>query len=191
MCAAVIRSTGEWDFHGWILPDGVEPPPHLAVVGHDHDLPRVRAQIGAAFVGIGEGAIRARLMANLEQLGYQMPAIIAPSAVLDPSVVVGDGALVSPGALINVGARIGKGAIINTGAVVEHHVRVGDFAHVAPNATLCGSVTVEGLALVGAGSVVLPDRRVGKGAIVAAGSAAARDVPAGSISGLPRRGISK
>jgi acetyltransferase-like isoleucine patch superfamily enzyme len=49
-------------------------------------------------------------------------------------------------------------------------------------------VTVDALALVGAGAVVLPDVTVGTSAIVAAGSAAARDVAPGAISGLPKKG---
>ena len=187
MCAAVIASTGLWTVVGHVVPDGVPHPAHLEVVGHDADLPELCAAVPAAFVGIGDGHVRGRLLDDLRRMGFRVPAIIAPSAVIAEGVTIGDGVLVSPGAVVNVGATIKRGAIINTAAVVEHHVVVGECAHIAPNATLCGSVTVGDLALVGAGAVVLPDVAVGEAAVVAAGSAAPRDVPAGVISGVPGR----
>lgn len=185
MCAAVIESTGSWTVIGHVVPDDGGHPVHLDVVGHDADLPSLRATVQAAFVGIGDGNVRRRLLDDLQRFGFQTPAIMAPSATVADRVVLADGVLVSPGAVVNVGASIGRGAIINTGAIVEHHVVVGDCAHIAPNATICGSATVGELALVGAGSVVLPDIVIGDSAIVAAGSAAPRDVPAGTVSGLP------
>lgn len=187
MCAAVIESTGLWTVVGHVVPNGMPHPDHLDVAGHDADLPSLRRTVPAAFVGIGDGSLRRRLLAELEGMGFHLPAIIAPSAVIADQVTLGDGVLVSPGAVVNVGASIGRGAIVNTAAVVEHHVVVGDCAHIAPNATLCGSVKVGDLALVGAGAVVLPDIEIGDSAVVAAGSAAPRDVPAGAVSGVPDR----
>ena len=189
MCAAVIASTGEWDVVGHVVPSPDEAVPDtITVAGCDADLPALLATVPNAFVGIGDGAVRARLLDLATGLGFATPSIVAPSATLADGVVVGDGAFVAPGAVINTGAVVGRGVIVNTAAVVEHHVHLGDCAHVAPNSTLCGSVTVGALALVGAAAVVLPDLTIGDGAIVAAGSAAARDVAPGTISGLPARG---
>lgn len=189
MCAAVIASTGAWEIAGHVVPDSGGPvPADMVVAGHDADLPALRARIPAAFVAIGDNAVRQRLLDLITGLGFETPGITAPSAVLADGVAVGDGAIVCPAAVLNTAAVVGRGVIVNTAAVVEHHVHLGDCAHVAPNATLCGSVTVGALALVGAGAVVLPDVTVGKSAIVAAGSAAARDVAPGAISGLPKKG---
>lgn len=192
MCAAVIASTGEWDVVGHVVPTPDEPVPDtITVAGCDADLLALLATVPNAFVGIGDGAVRARLLDMATELGFATPAIVSPSATLADGVVVGGGAFVAPAAVINTGAVVGRGVIVNTAAVVEHHVQLGDCAHVAPNSTLCGSVTVGALALVGAGAVVLPDITIGDGAIVAAGSAAARDVAPGTISGLPARGGSR
>jgi len=191
MCAAVIASTGEWEIVGHVVPDSGGPvPAGMVVAGHDSDLSALRTRIPAAFVAIGDGAVRQRLLDLVTGLGFETPGITAPSAVLAEGVAAGDGAIICPAAVLNTAAVVGRGVIVNTAAVVEHHVHLGDCAHVAPNATLCGSVTVGALALVGAGSVVLPDVTVGDGAIVAAGSAAARDVAPGTISGLPKKGAS-
>ena len=189
MCAAVIASTGVWDVVGHVVPTLDEVVPDtITVAGCDADLPELLARVPNAFVGIGDGAVRARLIDLVAGMGFATPPIVAPSATLADGVVVGDGAFVAPAAVINTGATVGRGVIVNTAAVVEHHVHLGDCAHVAPNSTLCGSVTVGALALVDAGAVVLPDLTVGDGAIVAAGSAAARDVAPGTISGVPPRG---
>ena len=189
MCAAVIASTGEWEVVGHVVPDAGAPvPAGMVVAGHDSDLPALRENTPAAFVGIGDGAVRQRLLNALTDLGFETPGITAPSAVLADGVVAGDGAIICPAAVLNTAAVVGRGVIVNTAAVVEHHVQLGECAHVAPNSTLCGSVTVGALALVGAGAVVLPDVTVGDRAIVAAGSAAARDVAPGTISGLPKQG---
>lgn len=188
MCAAVIASTGQWEVAGHVVPDAsATVPDGMVVAGCDSDLAALRDDTPAAFVGIGDGAVRLRLLDMLEEMGFETPGITAPSAVLADGVTAAPGAIICPAAVLNTGAVVGRGVIVNTAAVVEHHVRLGQCAHVAPNSTLCGSVTVGALALVGAGAVVLPDITVGEGAIVAAGSAAARDVAPGAISGLPER----
>lgn len=189
MCAAVIASTGEWEVVGHVVPDSGAPlPDGMSMVGHDSDLPELRKQTPAAFVGIGDGAVRQRLLHQLSVLGFETPGITAPSAVLAHGVTAADGAIICPGAVINTAAVVGRGVIVNTAAVVEHHVQLGDCSHVAPNSTLCGSVNIGALVLIGAGAVVLPDLTVGDGAIVAAGSTATRDVAPGTISGLPNKG---
>jgi len=188
MCAAVIASTGAWDVVGHV---GADPsdrgPDDMVITGCDDDLLMLVSDVGAAFVGIGESTIRERLTSTLSALGFDLPAIVAPSAIVAHRVDIAPGVLVAPGAIINTRSTIGTGTIINTGAVVEHHVTVESFAHIAPNSTLCGNVSVGRGALVGAGAVVLPGVRVGSNAIVAAGAAAPRDIAPHTVVGLPAR----
>ncbi len=185
MCAAVLRSSGLWNVVGHVAADDEDPPAGIPLAGHDRNLPSLREQVAAAFIGIGDNPTRQRVTARVAALGFALPSVVAPSAVVADDVAIGAGVLVSPGAVINTQTTVGDGVIVNTAAVVEHHVQIGQFAHIAPNSTLCGSVEVGARALVGAAAVVLPGIHIGADAIVAAGSAIARGVAAGAIAGLP------
>ncbi len=154
----------------------------VPVVGGDDAVPALRADgVRFAFVAIGNNAVRRRLSLDLLSRGFDLPTLIAPSAVIAPTAQIADGVLVMPNAVINADARIGRFAIVNTGAIVEHDCVVGDGAHIAPRAVLGGSVSVDDEAFVGIGSVVRPGQRVGRGTTVGAGAVVVSDIPDNTV----------
>jgi sugar O-acyltransferase (sialic acid O-acetyltransferase NeuD family) len=145
----------------------------------------------AAALGIGQldcGDKRSSIVDLLERLGFEMPAILSPSAILREVEGVGQGTFVGDGALVNPGARVGKHCILNTRSVVEHDCVLGDFVHVAPGATLGGGVSVGERCLLGLGVNVIQGVTIAARTIVGAGATVIDDIiEPGIYVGCPAR----
>lgn len=161
----------------------------VPVVGDDECLPALRAQgVESAFVALGSNRLRQRLGALLHSQGFNLPAIVHPSALVSPSATIGDGAVVMARAVIGARTRVGALAIVNTGAIIDHDNDIGTAAHVAPGVALAGNVMVGECSLVGVGSAVRSGIRIGADTVVGAGSAVVADVPDGAtVGGVPAR----
>ena len=131
--------------------------------------------------GTGDNSLRARLFAQLVELGFALPCIVHPRAWVASHARLGPGTVIIAGACVGPGAAVGADVIVNSGAVVEHDCRIADHVHVASGAVLSGGVTVEEAAHVGAGAVVLQGVRIGPRAVVGAGAVVIRDVRAGTV----------
>lgn len=133
---------------------------------------------------------------------------IGPDAVVDSSVVVearvGEGASVGPvaylrpGAVLEARAKAGtsveiKKSVIGEGSKVPHLSYIGD-ATIGVGVNIgAGTITcnydgvhkhqtiVEDGAFIGSDTMLIAPVRIGEGAVIGAGSAIARDVPAGSL----------
>ncbi len=142
--------------------------------------------------GIGDNAIRARVLLRIREQGHRWQRFVHPRALVAPSAEVGDGSMVLGLAVVNSFARVGGGCLINTHAVVEHHCRVGDFAHLAPRAALGGGCTVGEGALMGIGSVMLPGRCLARAATLGAGAVLVADSREEDVlAGVPARPLSR
>jgi len=153
------------------------------VVGCDEDLPTLYAEgWHYAFVSVGSiksTALRVRLSAMLEQIGFTQPAIVDPTAIVSPAATIEAGAFVGAGAIINRGAVIGRCAIVNSGAVIEHECVLGEFSHAAPRSVLCGQVHVGAHSHIGAASVLRQGIKVGSHTVIGIGSVVTKDLPDG------------
>jgi sugar O-acyltransferase (sialic acid O-acetyltransferase NeuD family) len=164
----------------------------VPVLGGDDALPALRKRgVKAAAVGIGSAqktAPRRRLRLMLEGLGFELPVLIAPSAVVSPSASLFAGCQIMPGAIVNAGARIGAGAVINTAAVIEHDCVIGDDSYVAPGAIVGGGAKLGARVFIGMGAVVLQLVELGDAAVVGAGAVVTKGVRAGAtVVGVPAR----
>jgi UDP-perosamine 4-acetyltransferase len=157
----------------------------IPVLGGDETLLSVRRDknVGSAVIALGNNALREKMSRQLQELGFEFPSVVHPSALISPSATLGQGTVVMAHAVIGTETTIGDFAIINTGAVVDHDGRIGVAAHVAPTCGLGGNVHVGDRALVGVGSAVRPGINIGADAVVGAGSAVVADVPQGSVVG--------
>lgn len=160
-------------------------PIDAPVVGCDADLPHLYAagwrHAFVAVGSVGNTALRVRLSDTLENLGFEQPVIIDPSAVVSPSATVMAGAFIGAGAIVNSGAMIGRCAIVNSGSTVEHECVLGEFAHAAPRSILCGQVAVGAHTHVGAGSVLRQGITVGDRTLIGIGSTVTKDLPSDVI----------
>lgn len=165
------------------------------VTGGDEVLPGLRASgIGSAVIALGSNSARHRLGEIVRALGFQLPAIVHPTALIAPSAVLGDGVVVMARAVVGTQTKVADLAIVNTAAIIDHDNVIGAGAHVAPGCALAGNVHVGARALVGIGSAVRPGITIGDDAVIGAGSAVVSNIAAGSIVGgaparlLPKRG---
>ncbi|MFC4402972.1 acetyltransferase [Gracilibacillus xinjiangensis] len=142
------------------------------------------------FVGIGDNAIRQKVLEKLEKAGASIPILIHPDAVIGAQVDIEIGTTVMAGAVVNCCTKIGKGCIINTGATIDHDNYIEDFVHLSPGAHLAGTVQVGNGSWLGIGSVVSNNIKITKGCKIGAGAVVVNDITeSGVYVGVPVRRI--
>ena len=179
----VIERMGEFDIAGIADVDPDARYKQYEVIGNDGDLRAIRgAGVECAALGLGymgRSHIRDELCSKLEVAGFDLPAIVDPSAAIAYDATMGPGAFVGKCAVVNSAAKIGKMAIVNSGAVVEHDCNIGDFSHISVNATLCGNVGIGKRVFVGAGATIVQGTFLGEESLVGAGAIVLTNVKPG------------
>jgi UDP-perosamine 4-acetyltransferase len=140
-------------------------------------LAHFRDQACAAFVAIGDNALRFKLTSSLKKMGFRLPSIVARHAWLSPSADIGEGCLIMHSAVVGADAVLGPGCIVNNGATVDHDCRIGSYVHVAPGCHLAGHVEVGQTSFLGVGTSVIPEKKIGDRVTVGAGSVVVSDLP--------------
>lgn len=136
-----------------------------------------KAVLGVGFMG--NSFVRDSLIKIVKKIGYELPAIIDPTAAIAYDAVIGEGAFVGKNAVVNAGSVVGNCCIVNTGAIIEHDNVIGDCSHIAIGAALCGNVNVGHHSMIGANATVIQGRRIGSNCIVGANSTVIKDVEDG------------
>ena len=134
------------------------------VVGKCCDYVIKHTEYPMAVAAFGNNRTRLYWTDKLIEEGYQVPAIIHPSAIISPSAVIGQGCFVMQRAVVNTHTRIERAALINSGAVVDHDSVVGCGAHVCLGSIVKANCTIEPGKKVEAGEVVFSTRRKIEGA---------------------------
>lgn len=158
-CIDVIEQHGGYQIAGLVgMPEEMHAQ-HLgyAVIATDDDLPQLVKDYPYALVTLGQihtPEHRIRIYQQAIELGFQLPAIIAPSAHVSRHATVGAGSIVMHCGIVNAGAKVGNNCIINTRALVEHDVTVADHCHISTGAILNGDVKIGTGSFVGSGSII-------------------------------------
>lgn len=141
------------------------------IIGKDENLEMIYGSgVTNAFVALGDNALRGKLYAKANQIGFSMINAISMDSVISRYAKLGEGIAVMPGAVINACAVIGDGAIINTNASVDHDCRIGQFVHVAPGVAISGSCSIGDYTLVGTGARIIDRIDVGDNVKIGAGA---------------------
>jgi sugar O-acyltransferase (sialic acid O-acetyltransferase NeuD family) len=141
-----------------------------------------------AIGSIGDTKCRRNVIACANNLGYQFPIVVHPSAVISYSATIGKGVFVSALAVINPGVSIGDFSIVNTGSIIEHDCIVGEFCHIAPRACLGGGVALGENVHVGIGASILQTVKIGSDCIIGAGSVVVKNIDKNQkVKGIPAR----
>ncbi|WP_211185170.1 acetyltransferase [Pseudoalteromonas arctica] len=128
-------------------------------------------------VAIGNNNIRQQKIQLLQQNGFNLITLIAPTAVISQYATIAQGSVVFAGAIINAFANIGIGCIVNTSAIIEHDCAIGDFTHICPNTALAGGVIIGSKSWVGIGSQIKQLIVIGDNCMIGAGSTVIKNIP--------------
>lgn len=144
------------------------------------------------FVAIGSNAVRAKVTAAMERVGFELISVISRHAVVSPFATIEPGSLVMPGAIVNACAHIGKGCILNTNCSIDHDCVVGDFAHIAPGCAVSGTTTIGARSFLGTGARAIDQINIGCDVMLGAGAVAVADIPDGCTAvGVPAKVIKR
>ena len=128
-------------------------------------------------VAIGNNDIRQQKIQLLQQNGFNLITLIAPTAVISQYATIAQGSVVFAGAIINAFANIGVGCIVNTSAIIEHDCAIGDFTHICPNTALAGGVIIGSKSWIGIGSQIKQLIVIGDSCMIGAGSTVIKNIP--------------
>jgi sugar O-acyltransferase (sialic acid O-acetyltransferase NeuD family) len=188
----LIRAVGDLEPVGVVDDAAVGGSDFLGVplIGSRQDLDTIRhGGVGLAVNAIGGITnLNTRLEATqiLTQAGFELPALVHPSAVVEASARIGAGAQILAHAYVGSHAEVGEGTIVNTGAVVSHDCVLGHHVNLSPGCLLAGGIIVGDRTLLGMavttylGIRIGADVRAGNGAIVNADVPDRRKISAGS-----------
>ncbi len=167
-----IESCGNYRIVGYT--DFVREDSYLTYLGTDEQLASLynkgihNAVICVGF--LGKSMVRDKLYNMVKKIGYDLPAIIDPSAHISSRCNIGEGTFIGKGVCVNTGTRIGKMCIINTSSVIEHDNCISDYSHIAVGSVLCGNVNIGDHVFIGANSTIIQGITIEPRAIVGAGS---------------------
>lgn len=129
------------------------------IIGKCCDYENFLQSYDTAVAAFGDNNMRLCWTERLMEAGYQVPAIVHPSAVVSPSAVIGRGSFVMHRAVVNTNTVIEHGVLVSSGAVIDHDsyiasgVNIGLGSIVKANCTIATGVRVE------AGDVIFSTRR--------------------------------
>ena len=134
------------------------------VVGKCYDYRIKHSEYTTAVAAFGNNHTRLYWTDRLVKEGYEVPAIVHPSAIVSPSAVIESGCFIMQRAVVNTHTRIERAALINSGAVVDHDSVVGAGAHVCLGSIVKANCKIESGKKIEAGEVVFSTRRKIEGA---------------------------
>lgn len=144
-----------------------------------------------AFVAIGDGRVRKRLVKTLNEGRKVQPVnAIHDAAIISKLATIGHGNLLAARIVINPFATIGQHCLVLTGTVIDSRVSIGDFVQIGAGSVVNSGVTIEEGAFIGSGVTIVTGVTIGKNARVGAGSVVVENVEAGTtVFGNPAKKI--
>ena len=180
-CIDVIEMSRQFKVAGLVEKDETNNQGNFGypVIGTDDDLQDLRKKYSHALVTVGQiksPATRIRLFRRLQELDYQLPFIVSPSAYLSKHTQIGDGTIIMHDAMVNAKAKVGNNCIINNKALVDHDAFIGDHCHIATGAIVNGEVKIGNKSFIGSGAVAIQCISIGSHCVVGAGAILKSDV---------------
>ncbi len=148
-----------------------------SVIGCTDVLLSSLADYAGVVVAIGNNAVRAVKITQLQGAGASVESILHPGSIISDYSKIGYGSVVMAGVVVNIGTEIGPGTILNTSCSIDHDCHLGSYVHVSPGARLAGSVSVGDRSWIGIGASIRQGVAIGHDVIVGAGAVVVSDLP--------------
>lgn len=140
--------------------------------------------------GVGDPAVRKRLIVRALDCGARFCNIIHPSAIITRRITIGEGIMIAAGSILTNQIHIGNHVHINLDCTIGHDAVLEDYATLSPGVHISGYVTLGEGCYIGTGANIIDRKTIGAWSIVGAGSAVIMDVPPYStVVGVPAKVI--
>ena len=134
-----------------------------------------------AFVAIGDGRVRKRLVKMLNERRKVQPVnAIHDTATVSALATIGHGNLIAARSVVNPFAEVGQHCIIQSGVIIESQAKLGDYVQVGTGSLINSSVTIGESAFIGSGVTIVAGITIGKNARIGAGSVVIENVDDGA-----------
>lgn len=141
-------------------------------------------------LGIGNPAVKARLVPRLRALDAIFPTLRHPRSVIGRRVSLGEGTIVSAGSILTTDLSLGSFNTINIDVTIGHDVVLHDYITVAPGVHISGQVTIGEGTDMGTGSTVIQGINIGEWSVIGAGASVVKPLPANVTAvGVPAKVI--
>ena len=144
----------------------------IPVIGRTNELDKFISDYKLLIVAIGNNKFREEVYRNAEEVGYEFPNIIDPSAYISPFAKLGKGCVILNNAVVQNNAKIGNGTILNSGVEAHHDSVIGDYCLIYANSVVRALTTVGKRVRIGStvsistGAVVADDADIEDGSVV-------------------------
>ncbi len=136
--------------------------------------------------------LKQRIIRELTEKGYALPALIHPTCYVSPQANIGNAVYMYPMCNVDKNTVIGSGSLLNNSVTVSHDTKVGEVCYLCPGVTTAGFIEIGDRTFIGSGSVIANGVTIGEDTIVGVGSVITKSVSAGaSVIGNPMRILSK
>jgi acetyltransferase EpsM len=130
------------------------------------------------------------LIKKYEDIGFEFPYIIHPSAVVSNSSKLSKGTIVLENAVIKANSTIGEFCTINSLSLVSHDCVIGDYTHISLGAKMGGNCEIGKKSFLGINSSIIHGRKIGANVIVGAGAVVTKDIIDNAVvAGNPAKNI--
>ncbi|MBS4034543.1 MAG: acetyltransferase [Ignavibacterium sp.] len=153
----------------------------IKFIGSDEILPDIliknvncKAVIGIGSVGLSDKRIETYNM--LKEIGFELPAIKAKSAIVKEEVSIGEGTVLLENVTVGIGSKIGRCVIINAGSIIYHQCSIGDFVHLAPMTYISSSSVIGNNSFIGIGAAITENIEIDESCLIGAGAAILNNV---------------
>jgi sugar O-acyltransferase (sialic acid O-acetyltransferase NeuD family) len=131
--------------------------------------------------GVGDPALRQRLIIRAREYGAHFGNIIHPSVILTRRISFGEGIVIAAGCILTNQIHIGNHVHVNYDCTIGHDTSLEDFVTLSPGVHVSGNVMLREGCYVGTGAVIIEKKTIGAWSLIGAGSVVIADVPPNSV----------
>jgi UDP-3-O-[3-hydroxymyristoyl] glucosamine N-acyltransferase len=90
----------------------------------------------------------------LQDAGYNIPALIHPTAYVSPDAEIAPGCIIRAKVVVSRYVKLGLATILNVGALIDHDVEIGEGSHILMGAVVRNMVKLPAMSRVESNQVV-------------------------------------